>query len=73
VPFISDKCGSGNNNGLISTSGSYNVEDIIPNTAHFSNGKFSSVNAAYADGHVETHGPTEVHAGYSSGNIYWFY
>jgi len=73
VPFISDKCGSGNGNGLVSTTVGYNVEDISPNTAHFANGRFASANAAYADGHVETHGPSEVVAAYVTGQYYWFY
>ncbi len=76
VPFVSDKCASGSGNGLIAPPAGvgYNVENISPNTAHFSSGKFNSANAAYADGHVETHGPNKVVVGYvTGGSYYWFY
>lgn len=73
VPFISCKAGSGSGNGLQSSVVGYEIENISPNHAHFSGGKFSSVNAAYADGHVETHGPSKTRVGYSNGSTYWFY
>jgi prepilin-type processing-associated H-X9-DG protein len=74
VPFISDKCGSGQGNGLLSPSpGSTDVANISPNHAHFVSGKLNGVNAAYADGHVEAHQPAKIRAAYLQGGNYWFY
>jgi prepilin-type processing-associated H-X9-DG protein len=78
VPFISDKCGSGNGNGFLpSASGnvSFQPDDISPNTAHFVNGELIGVNAAFADGRVESHSKAQIRAVYASpgGNTYWFY
>jgi prepilin-type N-terminal cleavage/methylation domain-containing protein/prepilin-type processing-associated H-X9-DG protein len=75
VPFISDKCGSGQAGGLKSPlPASYDVNNISPNTAHFSGGTFSGVNAAYADGHVESHNKSKIVPAYSNGGTaYWFY
>jgi prepilin-type processing-associated H-X9-DG protein len=49
------------------------VSDISPNTAHFFGGGLKGVNAAYADGHVETHNKAKMHCGYVAGSTYWFY
>ena len=76
VPFVSDKCGSGNAGGLaVPSSGtvSYLVSDISPNTAHFTGGRLLGVNAAYVDGHVANRRPAQMRAVYSSGSAYWFY
>jgi prepilin-type N-terminal cleavage/methylation domain-containing protein/prepilin-type processing-associated H-X9-DG protein len=75
VPFISDKCGSGQTGGLISPSAaSPDVNNISPNTAHFSGGTLNGVNAAYADGHVEYHNKSKMLPAYSNGGAaYWFY
>ena len=74
VPFISDKCGSGNVGGLNSpANGSPEVGNIAPNTAHFYAGHLSGVNCAYADGHVDTHNPGQIRCVYAAGATYWFY
>ncbi len=74
VPFISDKCASGQGNGLNSPSPpSPEVSNISPNTAHFFGGSLSGVNAAYADGHVEAHPPAKIKPAYSNGATFWFY
>jgi prepilin-type N-terminal cleavage/methylation domain-containing protein/prepilin-type processing-associated H-X9-DG protein len=75
VPFISDKCASGQGNGLNSPqAASTNVDNISPNTAHFSSGGLNGVNAAYADGHVEYHNKNKLTPAYvNSAPSYWFY
>ena len=89
VPFISCKaCSStdmtaGSGTGFLleaivppaSGQQSSNPADTCPNTAHFVNGVLQGVNAAYADGHVETHNPTQMLCGYQTGRTgpYWFY
>jgi prepilin-type N-terminal cleavage/methylation domain-containing protein/prepilin-type processing-associated H-X9-DG protein len=73
VPFISDKCASGTAGGLNSTTASTNPRDISPNTAHFYNGKLQSINASWADGHVETRARVKLRPVYFDGNNYWFY
>jgi prepilin-type N-terminal cleavage/methylation domain-containing protein/prepilin-type processing-associated H-X9-DG protein len=75
VPFISDKCASGNQGGLKSPVVGSIVQDIDPATAHFSGGGLSGVNCAYADGHVEYHNKSKITAAYhnANGNAYWFY
>jgi prepilin-type N-terminal cleavage/methylation domain-containing protein/prepilin-type processing-associated H-X9-DG protein len=75
VPFISDKCASGNGGGLKSPVVGPSADDIDPNTAHFSGGVLNGVNAAYADGHVEYHNKSKLVVGYfnSGGPNYWFY
>ena len=64
-------------NVVVATSGqqSWNTRDICPNTAHFWKGSLSGVNAAYADGHVETHNKNTMKCGYQTGTTgpYWFY
>ena len=86
VPFISDRACSTIN----ASSGAYGMgatvppasgmvsadpKDICPNTAHFVNGVLLGVNAAYADGHVETHNQANMLCGFatSGGYPYWFY
>jgi prepilin-type processing-associated H-X9-DG protein len=76
VPFVSDVAASGQSGGLNSPlPASPNINNIAPNTAHFVNGILLGVNAAYADGHVEAHSPSQMRPAY--GNIaapnYWFY
>ena len=75
VPFISDKCGSGQGGGLNSpTQASTNVDNISPNTAHFFGGRLSGVNAAFCDGHVDNRRPSQIKAVYvNSAPSYWFY
>ena len=78
TPFISDKAGSSNyGQGLSAPLGgktaSTNPDTCAPNTAHFFNGVLFGVNAAYADGHVEAHSPSQMVCGYSQGDPYWFY
>lgn len=80
VPFISCKAASAvgqKANGLtdsLSGKASSSPNDMCPNTAHFMGGKLLGVNAAYCDGHVETHNKSQMHCGYvNAGNIYWFY
>lgn len=95
VPFISDKAlsstdttaGSGaHGQGTItlpkSGVASSDPKDICPNTAHFFNGNLNGINAAYADGHVETHTRADIQCGWQNGlttggtsgtQIYWFY
>jgi prepilin-type processing-associated H-X9-DG protein len=76
VPFVSDVAASGQSAGLNSPQpASYTVNNIAPNTAHFVNGVLVGVNAAYADGHVEAHSPSQMRPAYltSSGVAYWFY
>jgi prepilin-type processing-associated H-X9-DG protein len=79
VPFISCKAASGNqpSNGLNpAPSGkvSWNPDDISPNTAHFVGNKLAGVNAAYADGRVESHNKNRIKCGNATGaSIYWFY
>ena len=77
VPFISCKAGSSvKGQGLampLTGKASMNPNDCSPNTAHFVNGVLLGVNAAYADGHVETHNKSQMNCGYSQGDPYWFY
>ena len=77
VPFVSDKAGSSvNGKGLLlpqSGKASYHPSDCSPNTAHFVNGVLLGVNAAYADGHVESHNPSQMNCGYDQSDPYWFY
>jgi len=75
VPFISDKCGSGQGSGFpISwTPVGTTVDCICNNTAHFFNGVLFGVNAAFVDGHVEARRPEKMRCVYSNGSTYWFY
>jgi prepilin-type processing-associated H-X9-DG protein len=74
VPFVSDKCASGQGGGLNSPLPlSTNLDNISPNTAHFVNGILIGVNAAYADGHVEYHNKAKIVPAYLNANAYWFY
>lgn len=77
VPFISCKCGSGQGGTggrLISPrSGSPEIDNISPNTAHFYAGKLDSVNAAFADGRVEGRPAKKIRAVYNVETTYWFY
>jgi prepilin-type processing-associated H-X9-DG protein len=55
---------------------SSNPTNTCPNTAHFVNGVLQGVNAAYADGHVESHTQATMLCGYATGgggDPYWFY
>jgi prepilin-type N-terminal cleavage/methylation domain-containing protein len=54
---------------------STNPKDVCPNTAHFYKGSLVGIDAAYADGHVETHNKATMRCGYIGGNNgqYWFY
>jgi prepilin-type N-terminal cleavage/methylation domain-containing protein len=70
VPFISDlaKTASGNTK-MTST-----AADIDPRTGHFAGGRCANLNAAYPDGHVETHSAAKIKAVYSiPGDSIWFY
>jgi prepilin-type processing-associated H-X9-DG protein len=76
VPFVSDTAGSGQFAGLNSPlPGSPDVSNIAPSTAHFVNGSLIGVNAAYADGHVENHSPSQMHPAYepTAAQNFWFY
>jgi prepilin-type N-terminal cleavage/methylation domain-containing protein/prepilin-type processing-associated H-X9-DG protein len=74
VPFISDKCYSGQGLGLSnSVPMSSDVNTISPASAHFSGGGLNGVNAAYADGHVEYHTKNKIVPAYANGDAYWFY
>lgn len=77
VPFISCKAGSSTAGQGFSMPASghatSNPSDCSPNTAHFFNGTLMGVNAAYADGHVETHNKNQMKCGYDNGGIYWYY
>ncbi|MGH7994104.1 MAG: type II secretion system protein [Limisphaerales bacterium] len=78
VPFISDKAGSSTaGKGFdppLSGIASRNAKDCSPNTAHFYNRVLKGVNAAYADGHVETHNRLQMLCGYDQGEtIFWYY
>ena len=74
VPFVSDKCASGQGNGLNSPKpASSEVSNISPNTSHFFAGKLNGVNAAYTDGHVEGRKPSVMRAVYANSGSYWFY
>lgn len=79
VPFVSCKAASGNqpSNGLNpppSGKVSWNTDDLSPNTAHFVGSKLAGVNAAYADGRVESHNKSKMKCGNATGaSIYWFY
>ena len=93
VPFISDKACSSkatSAGGAFYTPLAYIVPpasgiaspdpaNTCPNTAHFVNGVLLGVNAAYADGHVETHNQAQMLCGYvvpgnaGTGDPYWFY
>ena len=78
-PFISCEAGSSIHGAGLSLpkSGvaSTNPKDCSPNTAHFLNGVLRGVNAAYADGHVESHIQPDMNCGYAvgGGDPYWFY
>ena len=89
VPFISCKAlsstdamagsGTGNLLGAVvppaSGQQTFNPKDTCLNAAHFVNGVLQGVNAAYADGHVETHNQAQMLCGYQTGGSgpYWFY
>jgi prepilin-type processing-associated H-X9-DG protein len=73
VPFVSDKCYSGVGSGLGGTVMSTNLDTISQNSAHFVNGILIGVNAAYADGHVESHAKNQIVPAYANLNAYWFY
>ena len=75
VPFVSDKCYSGTGTGLDPNSGpmSPDPNTISSKSAHFSGGALSGVNAAYADGHVESHSKSKIVPAYANGDAYWFY
>ncbi len=85
VPFISDRAcsiiypstgayGMGATVPPASGVASADPADICPNTAHFVNGVLQGVNAAYADGHVETHNQATMLCGYvNSTQPFWFY
>jgi prepilin-type processing-associated H-X9-DG protein len=80
VPFISDTCLSG-----YGTTVSTNVNDVNINTmnnfptakkysGHVYNGQLSSVNVAFADGHVDTHNKNQIRCVYLiSRQAGWFY
>jgi prepilin-type N-terminal cleavage/methylation domain-containing protein len=78
VPFISDKAGS-SKTGMgfempLSGNSSRDPKDCSPNTAHYYNRVLKGVDAAYADGHVETHGRLQMLCGYDVGEtIFWYY
>ena len=74
VPFISDKCYSGQGQGLKGpVPMSPDPATISPDSAHFSGGVLNGVNAAYADGHVEYHNKSKIVPAYANGDAYWFY
>jgi prepilin-type N-terminal cleavage/methylation domain-containing protein/prepilin-type processing-associated H-X9-DG protein len=77
VPFVSCKAGS-SLGGMgfdkpQSGKASFDPNDCSPNTAHFYVGALKGVNAAYADGHVETHNKRDMRCGYQNGTTWWFY
>ena len=86
VPFISCKACSSTDTTAGSGAGyllesivppssgvaSADPKDTCPNTAHFVNGVLQGVNAAYADGHVETHNQATMLCGYNNAP-FWFY
>jgi len=77
MPFLSCEAGSSlNGKGLnrpLSGKSSYHPADCSPNTAHFYDNVLKGVNAAYADGHVESHNKFQMVCGYDQGDPYWFY
>jgi prepilin-type N-terminal cleavage/methylation domain-containing protein/prepilin-type processing-associated H-X9-DG protein len=77
VPFISDFAGSSTGGAGFATplsgKASFDPNDCSPNTAHFVNGGLLGVNAAYADGHVESHNQNQMNCGYVNGTVFWFY
>jgi prepilin-type processing-associated H-X9-DG protein len=74
VPFVSDSAASGLGNGLsFPHPASPYTTNIAPSTAHFVNGTLIGVNLAFADGHVESHSPSQMRAAYFDGGNYWFY
>jgi len=75
VPFISDKCASGNGGGLTSPVVGSDISDIDLHTAHVYGGALNGVNAGYADGHVEYHNKSQIVPGHinSKAPNYWFY
>ncbi len=79
LPFVSCLSASAlgqAGNGLadsVTGKASSNPADQCANVAHFDNGVFLGVNAAYADGHVESHNPSQMNCGYLQGGIFWFY
>lgn len=81
IPFISDTCLSG-----YGTTGDTKIGDVNVNTmnnfptakkysGHVYSGQLSSVNAAYADGHVATHNKSQIRCVYLNpgGPAGWFY
>ena len=74
VPFVSDKCYAGQGAGLDPNSVmSPDPKNISSKSAHFVNGILIGVNAAYADGHVESHTKNKIVPAYANGDAYWFY
>jgi prepilin-type N-terminal cleavage/methylation domain-containing protein/prepilin-type processing-associated H-X9-DG protein len=85
VPFISDACFAGyNDNTALSANTSVNNINISyannfkpahKYSGHVYNGQLSSVNLAFADGHVQLHNKTQIQCYYSGngGAGTWFY
>jgi prepilin-type N-terminal cleavage/methylation domain-containing protein/prepilin-type processing-associated H-X9-DG protein len=63
-PFISDIAEG--------SAGSTNTTGVAKNEAHFFNGTLSSINAGYADGHVETHNKTTISWQYTAQSSYYY-
>ncbi len=82
IPFISDTCFSGygstvgtsvNNINVTGADNTANLKIAKKYSGHVSNRQLSSVNAAYADGHVESHNKQKIQCVWKSGTSGWFY
>jgi prepilin-type processing-associated H-X9-DG protein len=82
IPFISDTCFSGygstigtsvNNINITGADNTANLKIAKKYSGHVSNRQLSSVNAAYADGHVESHNKPKIQCVWKSSTSGWFY
>lgn len=82
IPFISDTCFSGygstigasvNNINITGADNTANLKIAKKYSGHVSSGQLSSVNAAYADGHVESRNKQKIQCVWKSNTSGWFY
>lgn len=82
IPFLSDTCFSGygstsgssvNNINITGADNSTNLKIAKKYSGHVANRQLNSVNAAYVDGHVESHNKQKIQCAWKSGTSGWFY
>jgi prepilin-type N-terminal cleavage/methylation domain-containing protein/prepilin-type processing-associated H-X9-DG protein len=82
IPFLSDTCFSGygstigtsvNNINITGADNTANLKIARKYSGHVANRQLNSVNAVYADGHVESHNKQKIQCVWKSGTSGWFY